>query len=162
LLWCPQKVCSEGRQIIPCRLAAPISRLTGVDEAIAQILGSTRLAVTGVSRYSAKFGHRIYHFLSGAGYQVSAVNPNADCIEEAPCFASLSEIPNKPECVVTVTQPWITTGTVKEAIRLGIPNVWMQPGSESREAIAAAEEAGLGLVYGGPCIMVEYNRRRPN
>jgi predicted CoA-binding protein len=130
-----------------------------MDEVILRILAADRLAVTGVSRNPIKFGHRIFHFLSRVGFQVSAVNPNSDCIEDVPCFASLSELPEKPECVVTVTQPWITTATVKEAIRLGIPNIWMQPGSESPEAVAAAEEAGLGLVYGGPCIMVEFNRR---
>jgi predicted CoA-binding protein len=132
---------------------------TDMDETMNRILAAGRLAVTGVSRYPAKFGHRIFHFLRNAGYDVLAVNPNSDCIEDAPCYATLTDIPERPEAIVTVTQPWITTGTVKEAIRLGIPNVWMQPGSESREAIAAAKEAGLGLVYGGPCVMVEHNRR---
>lgn len=121
-------------------------------------LEAKRFAVTGVSRYPTKFGHRIYRFLVKAGLDVYAVNPNADCIEDAPCYPSLCDLPIVPDCVVIVTQPWVTTGTVKEAIRLGIKNIWMQPGADSRDGVAAAQEADVNLVFGGPCIMVELNR----
>lgn len=129
-----------------------------MSDPIESALSCQNFAVTGVSRYPAKFGHRIYRFLAARGLKVAAINPNADCIEDAPCYASLSDLEEAPECLVTVTQPWVTTGTVKEAIRLGIKHIWMQPGSESREGVQAAQEAGISLVYGGPCIMVEMNR----
>ena|ERR1044072_14986 len=129
-----------------------------MNDVIARVLKCRTLAVTGASRYPAKFGHRIFYFLKAKGYHVLPINPNADCLEEETCYGSLDDLPEKPECIVTVTQPWITAKTVNDAIRLGIPYIWMQPGSESRDGIKAAEEAGIGLVYGGPCIMVEYNR----
>jgi predicted CoA-binding protein len=125
-----------------------------VGDLIARILKCHVLAVTGVSRDPRKFGHRIYFFLKNAGYEVYSVNPNADCLQEDPCYASLDDLPVMPEAVVTVTQPWITSGTVKDAARLGIPYVWMQPGSEPREIDASP---GLEIVHGGPCIMVEFN-----
>ena len=122
---------------------------------IARILECRVFAVTGVSRDPHKFGHRIYFFLKRAGYEVYPVNPNADCLQEDPCFASLDDLPKIPEVVVTVTQPWITSTTVKDALRLGIPYLWMQPGSEPR---TIESSASIEVVHGGPCVMVEYNR----
>ena len=129
-----------------------------MNEVIQRILKCRSFAVTGASRFPAKYGHRIYYSLKHAGYEVYPINPNADCLEEETCYGGLDDLPVKPDCVVTVTQPWVTAKTVKDAIRLGIPYIWMQPGSESRDGIKAAEEAGVGIVYGGPCIMVEHNR----
>jgi predicted CoA-binding protein len=127
-----------------------------MDELIARILACRIIAVTGVSRDPRKFGHRIYFFLKTAGYRAYPINPNADCLQDDPCFGSLDELPEKPEVVVTVTQPWITSGTVAAAGRLGVPYVWMQPGSHPPKFDAPE---GVEIVSGGPCIMVEYNRR---
>jgi predicted CoA-binding protein len=37
---------------------------------------------------------------------------------------------------------------VRDAVGAGVPRVWMQPGSESDAAIAAAHEAGAEIVTG--------------
>jgi uncharacterized protein len=129
-----------------------------MQDLINTILKCQTFAVSGASRDPAKFGNKVYYFLTRRGLEVYAVNPNADCLVEDTCYASLDDLPVKPDCVVTVTQPWVTTGTCKSAARLGIPYVWMQPGSESKDGVAAAEAAGVGVVHGGPCIMVEFNR----
>ena len=42
---------------------------------------------------------------------------------------------------------------VRRAHRLGFDNFWMQPGSESPEALAYLEKHGLGYLAGA-CIMV--------
>jgi hypothetical protein len=35
----------------------------------------------------------------------------------------------------------------------------MQPGAESERAIERAEELGLSVIAGGPCLLVEIGRR---
>lgn len=129
-----------------------------MSSAYEEILRQRVFAVTGVSRDPRKFGHIIFYFLKRAGYEVYAVNPNADCITGEPCYASLADVPIKPDVVVTVTQPWITAATVRVGLGLGITRFWMQPGSESRDGIRMATEAGATVVHGGPCIMVEARR----
>ncbi len=132
-----------------------------MNDLIERILNCKRFAVTGASRDPMKFGHRIYFFLKEAGYEVYAVNPNADCLIDGICYPDLASLPVKPDCVVTVTQPSVTAATVKEAISLGIPYLWMQPGSESRDGVQAAEDAGIEVVQDGSCIMVEHRRIAP-
>jgi len=45
-------------------------------------------------------------------------------------------------------------GPVEEAIGLGVEHVWMQPGAESEAAVLRAQEAGLGVIADGSCILV--------
>jgi predicted CoA-binding protein len=47
---------------------------------------------------------------------------------------------------------------VQDCIDAGIQRVWFQPGAESREAIALAEQNGLAVIADGACCMVEKRR----
>ncbi|PKP60210.1 MAG: hypothetical protein CVT88_03650 [Candidatus Altiarchaeales archaeon HGW-Altiarchaeales-1] len=66
----------------------------------------------------------------------------------------ISEIPEKPDIVVTVVPPKVTENIVDECKTLGINEIWMQPGSESEEAIKKAENFGIKVTYNA-CIMLE-------
>jgi predicted CoA-binding protein len=44
---------------------------------------------------------------------------------------------------------------MEDVIRSGARRVWMQPGAESGAAIRKAEAAGLSVIAGGPCVLVE-------
>jgi uncharacterized protein len=122
-----------------------------------EILSRRVFAVTGVSQNTAKFGYKIFRFMKAAGYEVYAVNPNADDVDGDRCYPSLTDLPVKPDCVITVTPYPATEKTAQEAVTLGIPYIWMQPGSESGAAIEEASK-GAEVISGGPCVMVEYNR----
>ena len=50
--------------------------------------------------------------------------------------------------------PAVTEQIVREAHRLGIKKIWMQPGAESEEAIKFCEEHGI-YVFHGLCVMLE-------
>ncbi len=56
---------------------------------IEEFLTLKTLAVVGVSRRKDKFGNVIYRELRARGYQVMAVNPNADMVEGDRCYAGL-------------------------------------------------------------------------
>ena len=128
---------------------------------IREVLAMRRFAVVGASRDSTKFGYKVYQALKQAGYDVYAVNPNADEIDGDPCYPLLDNIPGYVECVVTVVPPEITFEIVHQAGRLKIPYTWMQPGSESESAVIEAVSYGIQVVHGGPCIMVEVGRTKP-
>lgn len=127
---------------------------------VPEILGLRVFAVVGASQNPAKYGYMIYRTLKEAGYRVYPVNPTADKIDGDVAYPNLDTLPEVPECVVTVVPPSVTERVAREAGRLGVRYIWMQPGSESDAAVNAAHASGLRAVYGGPCIMVAVKTQR--
>jgi uncharacterized protein len=111
-------------------------------------------AVVGVSDNQEKYGNIIYRDLRSAGYTVYGINPRLTHIEGDPCYASLSDLPVKPDVVNVVVPPAATLTVIDTCIALGLTRVWIQPGAESDEALARAEQAGLTVVANA-CIMLE-------
>ena len=116
-------------------------------------------AVVGASRDPRKYGYQVYKDLKNAGYEVYPVNPNAREILGDKCYPSLESLPVKPDVVDIVVPPKITEAVVKTCKKLGIANVWMQPGSESETAIRFCKENGIDAVY-GVCVMIERAQRQ--
>ncbi|MGZ6638395.1 MAG: CoA-binding protein, partial [Solirubrobacteraceae bacterium] len=64
-----------------------------IKDAAAEFLAGKRVAVTGVSREAKDHGSNVvYKRLRERGYEVFAVNPNADEVEGDRCYHHLSEI----------------------------------------------------------------------
>ena len=129
-----------------------------IHEAAEEFLAKKRVAVTGVSRDSGSHGSNVvYQRLRARGYDVFAVNPNADEVEGDPCYHDLRSIPGGVEAVVIGTRPEHALATVGECAELGIQNVWMHRGpgggSVSPEAAAYGREQGIQVIDGGcPCM----------
>lgn len=116
-------------------------------------------AVVGASQAQHKFGYRVYRNLLDAGYVVFPVNPRGGELDGAPVYRSLADLPERPDVVDTVVPPQVTEQVVREMQTLGLIRVWMQPGSESKTAIAFCHEHGIEVVEGA-CAMV-HKRRWP-
>ncbi len=112
------------------------------------------IAVVGASRNPEKYGHQVYKDLKNAGYRVYPVNPNAKEILGDKVYPDPKSLPANPDVVNVVVPPEVTEEVVKTCKELGITTVWMQPGSESEEAIKFCEANGIDVIY-GVCIMVE-------
>ena len=111
-------------------------------------------AVIGVSNNKEKYGNKVYFDLKNAGYSVFPINPNSSSISGERCYPRLTNLPILPDVVDIVVPPRITEMTVKECKDLGIEKVWMQPGSESDEAIRFCRENKIKVLY-GMCVMLE-------
>lgn len=111
-------------------------------------------AVIGVSRDPEKYGHQVFKDLTNAGYKVYPVNPNADEVLGTRCYPALGELPEVPDVVDIVVPPKITENVVKQCKGLGIKKIWMQPGSESQDAIAYCEKNGMDVLH-HVCVMVQ-------
>jgi predicted CoA-binding protein len=133
--------------------------MPNVKEAAADFLASKRVAVTGVSR-NQKGGHgsnAVYRRLRDRGYEVFAVNPNADEVEGDRCYAALSSIPGGVDGVVIGTRPERAEATMRECADLGIKRVWMHrgpgAGSVSPTATDYGRQHGITVIDGGcPCM----------
>src|SRR5512146_3436267 len=100
--------------------------MTAIKQAASDFLSHKRVAVTGVSRTPGSHGSNVgYKRLRERGYDVFAVNPNADEVEGDPCFHDLRSIPGGVDAVVIGTRPEHAGPTMTECAELGIRHVWM-------------------------------------
>ncbi|BDC36398.1 MAG: CoA-binding protein [Candidatus Methanoliparum thermophilum] len=111
-------------------------------------------AVIGVSINPKKYGHQVYKDLKEAGYTVYPVNSHLDEILGDRCYHSLSELPEIPDVVNIVVPPEVTEKIVAECKALGIERIWMQPGSESEQAIEFCRRNNIKVVH-DLCVMVK-------
>ncbi|MBO0847027.1 MAG: CoA-binding protein [Nocardioides sp.] len=127
-------------------------------QAAKDFLANERIAVTGVSRNPKGHGANVvYQRLKDRGYDVVAINPNADRVEGDPCYSDLKSVPGHVQAVVIGTRPEIAESTMRECVDLGIPQVWMHrgpgAGSVSETATAYGREHGVTVIDGGcPCM----------
>jgi len=103
---------------------------------------------------------------------VTPINPGSKTItvggEEHPTLPSLSELPSPKETAVSIiTPPAVTLEVLQNAKKLGIPAVWLQPGTFDSEVIKFAREEGAfeAVVAGeggrggeGWCVLVDGER----
>jgi hypothetical protein len=132
--------------------------MTTIHDAAATFLAKRRIAVTGVSRQrDGHGGNVVYQRLRDRGYEVFAVNPNADEVEGDPCYHDLKSIPGGVEAVVIGTRPELAEDTMRECVELGITNVWMHRGpgggSVSAEATEYGRRQGATVIDGGCPLM---------
>ena len=129
-----------------------------INEAASAFLANKRVAVTGVSRHPKGHGSNVvYERLRGRGYEVFAVNPNADEVEGDRCYHDLRSIPGGVDAVVIGTRPETAEKTMRECAELGIKQVWMHrgpgSGSVSQKAADYGRQRGIAVIDGGcPCM----------
>ena len=129
-----------------------------IKEAASEFLACKRVAVTGVSRHPQNHGSNIvYKRLRDRGYEVFAINPNADEVEGDRCYHELRSVPGGVDAVVIATRPEVAEETMRECGELGIKHVWMHrgpgAGSVSDAATAYGRQHGIAVIDGGcPCM----------
>jgi len=131
-----------------------------IKQAADRFLAHKRIAVTGVSREPGSHGsNAVYQRLRARGYEVFAVNPNADEVEGDACFHDLRSIPGGVEAVVIGTRPDHALATMRECDELGISEVWMHrafgAGSVSDSATRYGRANGITVIDGGCPLMFE-------
>lgn len=141
----------------PCVLPAASQSIA---EAAKEFLAKKRIAVTGVSRTPSSHGSNVVYLrLRARGYEVFAVNPNADEVEGDRCYHDLASIPGGVEAVVIGTKPETAMAAMSECERLGIEHVWMHRslggGSVSEEAAQWGRDHGMRVIAGGCPLMFD-------
>src|ERR671911_2165235 len=132
--------------------------MPSIKHAAAEFLAKRQIAVTGVSRKPENHGGNvIYKRLRERGYEVFAVNPNADRVEGDRAYHDLRSIPGGVDAVVIATRPETAEETMRECAELGIKHVWMHrgPGAGSVSSAAAeyGRQQGITVIDGGcPCM----------
>jgi predicted CoA-binding protein len=123
-------------------------------EKIQAFLGAGPFAVVGASTDRSKYGNKVLRCYLQHDMKAYPVHPKASEVEGQPCYPSLRELPEPVRAASVITPPPMTERVVEDAHAAGVEFVWMQPGAESPAAVARAEELGLTVIAGGPCVLV--------
>jgi hypothetical protein len=131
-----------------------------IKEAATEFLATKRVAVTGVSRKAEGHGSNVvYKRLRDRGYQVFAVNPEAETVEGDTAYPDLASIPGGVGAVVIGTRPETAETTMRECATLGIKHVWMHRsmggGSVSAAATEYGRQQGITVIDGGCPLMFD-------
>ena len=100
---------------------------------------------------------------------VTPINPTSPTVavqgKDYPAVKNLSALSNPQTTGVSIiTPPAITIDVLKEAASVGIPSIWLQPGTWDDEVLKFAKEEGKfeAVVYGeggrgheGWCVLVD-------
>lgn len=126
--------------------------MTTLESAARDFLAQKRIAIVGVSRHGDVAANGIYRRLRELGYDVVAVNPNADRVEDDVCYPDVLSIPDGVDAAVIATHPDVSANAVRDCARAGIERVWLHrgvgQGSVSDDAVRVGREMGLRLIPG--------------
>ncbi|KAI9374041.1 CoA binding domain-containing protein [Aspergillus egyptiacus] len=104
-------------------------------EAVKRFFSSPRFAVAGASSDARKFGYKILAWYHQHSLPVTPLNPRSPSIELSPSHsyqtvASPSGLPSPSQTSLSVvTPPAVTLPLLQEAHSVGVPAVWLQPGT---------------------------------
>ncbi len=131
---------------------------TVLETDVRAFLSHHRYAVVGASDAKDNFGRTIYRELRAHGYEPVAVNPNAETVEEDPCYPDLASVPGDLDGVIVMVHRDRSADVVRQCAALGVPRVWLFQGAGgasavSDEAVQLCHEHGIDVVAGACPLM---------
>jgi predicted CoA-binding protein len=105
------------------------------------------VAVVGASGDRSKFGNKAVRALRDAGWRVFPIHPSLAQVEGIAAYPSLDALPvAKLDQVTFYVPPSVGIGILHAVARKEVGQLWLNPGSESPEILARADELGLNVI----------------
>ena len=104
------------------------------------------VAVIGASADRSKFGNKAVRAYVRQGFQVFPINPKEASIEGIPALASIRDLPQPPNLVSVYLPPPVLLKVLPDIAARGCDELWLNPGADSPEVVAAAEALGLNVI----------------
>ena len=104
------------------------------------------IAILGASADRQKFGNKAVRAFRQQGYMVYPVNPKETEIEGLACYRSISDVPVRPQMVSVYLPPPVLLKVLPDIAAKGCDELWLNPGTESDEVLAAIERLSLNGV----------------
>ena len=97
------------------------------------------VAVVGASRDRRKFGNKAVRAFRDAGHTVIPINPHETDVEGERTYASVLDVPGPIDMATVYVPGHIGVKVMADIAKKGIPEVWLNPGSESDALVALAK-----------------------
>ena len=105
------------------------------------------VAVIGASNDRRKFGNKAVRAFLHSGYNVIPVNPRlaeaGEMVEGCETYATVLNIPHGIDLATLYVKPAIGRTLIATIAEKKIPELWVNPGAESEELVAEANERGI-------------------
>jgi predicted CoA-binding protein len=114
------------------------------------------VAVVGASSDRNKFGNKALRAFQAEGHTVIPINPNEHEVEGMQTYASVLDVPGAIDMATVYVQPDVALRLLDEFEQKEIPEIWINPGAESDELLAAARRRKLNVI--AACSIVAIGR----
>ena len=104
------------------------------------------VAIIGASNNRTKFGNKAVRAFLRQGYTVFPVNPKETEVEGLPAFRSVGDVPVRPDKISVYLPPPLVEQILPEIAARGCDELWLNPGTESEEIVAQAQQLGLNVI----------------
>jgi predicted CoA-binding protein len=104
------------------------------------------VAIIGASNNRGKFGNKAVRAYLRQGFTVYPVNPRESEIEGLKAYASIADVPVRPEQISVYVPPSVLLKLLPAIAAKGCDELWLNPGTESPEVLAKAERLGLNAI----------------
>jgi uncharacterized protein len=104
------------------------------------------VAIIGASNNRSKYGNKAVRAFLKTGHKVFPVHPALTEVEGLPCYKSIIDVPERPNLVSVYVGPETLVNLLPDIASKGCDELWLNPGTESREVFAKALELGLKTV----------------
>jgi predicted CoA-binding protein len=123
------------------------------------ILGRTKsVTLVGASANPSRPSYFVAtYLLSSTRYEVNFVNPRLDTLFGKPVYASLKDVPEKPDLVSVFRKHDDLPQVAEEVIDAGARTLWLQLGLWHEPVADRARDAGLDVVM-NRCVKIEHAR----
>lgn len=117
------------------------------------------VAVVGASANRQKFGNKAVRAFRAAGYDVVPINPTANDIEGLTAYASVLDVPRAIDMATVYVPPATAVQLLPEFAQKQIGEVWLNPGADDDDVVAAARRLGLHVIVACSIIGAGQNPR---
>ena len=104
------------------------------------------VAVVGASTDRCKFGNKGTRAFIEAGWRVFPVNLNEREVETLPTFVTVADVPGPLDVVSLYVPPAVGLKLLPGIATKAPAEIWLNPGTASRELLTAAADLGLKTV----------------
>jgi hypothetical protein len=119
---------------------------------------TTSVTIVGASDNPARPSYFVAtYLLSSTNYRVYFVNPRLSTLLGQPAYASLTDLPEKPDLVSVFRKSSDIPGVAEEVVAAGARTLWMQLGIRNEAAAQDTYDQGLNVVM-DRCVKIEHAR----
>lgn len=112
------------------------------------------VAVIGASTQREKWGNKAVRAFARQGYTVFPVNPGEPEVEGLKCFASIRDVPVRPDQISVYLAPPRLLKILPDIAARGCDELFLNPGTESPEVLAECARLGLNAIQACSIIAV--------